>query len=168
MRAPGHLVAGIVAFLFPFLAPADDLVALGDEFGSNTTLTRWLQINDVEGWGTNQLEGFDINSTVSGHRAALQNAPRRSVARPSRFTPSAGSAVRAAGAARLGVLRPGGALDCHPHGRFRAERISFVGRAIQSGARAPHSKTPRAEVSRAPRFTPSARTPSAFLSAVGR
>ena len=67
-------LGGVVALCFLSWAAglrADDLVALGDEFGSNTTESRWLQIHDVEGWGANQLEAWDIHSTVPGHMRLL-------------------------------------------------------------------------------------------------
>jgi hypothetical protein len=64
--------SSVLAFAFlASLCRADDLVALGDEFTSAATESRWLQINDVEGWGTNQLEAWDIHSTVPGHMRLL-------------------------------------------------------------------------------------------------
>lgn len=49
-------------------AHADDIQALGDEFGSNVTLPQWIQLNDTEGWNANQLELWDVNpSYAPGH-----------------------------------------------------------------------------------------------------
>ena len=45
----------------------DDLQPLGDEFGDAGTLARWSRIYQVEGWGHNQLETWDIDTTTSGH-----------------------------------------------------------------------------------------------------
>jgi hypothetical protein len=53
--------------LLPFAAiAADDLKPLSDEFYDASTLARWQRVYAVEGWGTNQLELQDINTTRTG------------------------------------------------------------------------------------------------------
>jgi hypothetical protein len=44
----------------------DDLTALSDEFDSAQTVTNWQRIYQVEGWGNNALQTFDINSARPG------------------------------------------------------------------------------------------------------
>jgi hypothetical protein len=44
----------------------DDLTALSDEFDSASTVTNWQRIYQVEGWGNNALQTFDINATRPG------------------------------------------------------------------------------------------------------
>ena len=44
----------------------DDLAPLSDEFNYGATITNWLRIYQVEGWGNNVLEQFDINQTEPG------------------------------------------------------------------------------------------------------
>jgi hypothetical protein len=62
MRAAVALLA-----LLPFAAiAADDLKPLSDEFYAASTLARWQRVYAVEGWGTNQLELQDINTTRTG------------------------------------------------------------------------------------------------------
>ncbi len=46
---------------------ADDLAPLSDEFNHGPTITNWLRIHQVEGWGNNVLQQFDINATRPGH-----------------------------------------------------------------------------------------------------
>lgn len=45
---------------------ADDLAPLSDEFNYGPTITNWVRVHEVEGWGNNVLEQFDINVTRSG------------------------------------------------------------------------------------------------------
>lgn len=45
---------------------ADDLGALSDEFNYGGTVANWQRIYQVEGWGNNVLEQFDINGTRAG------------------------------------------------------------------------------------------------------
>lgn len=44
----------------------DNLSKLSDEFISSETLSSWRHVYKEEGWGANQLEGFDIGKTQSG------------------------------------------------------------------------------------------------------
>jgi hypothetical protein len=44
----------------------DDLTMLSDEFDSAHTITNWQRIHQVEGWGNNALQVFDINTTQPG------------------------------------------------------------------------------------------------------
>lgn len=48
----------------PFI---DDLAALSDEFDQTSSLTNWLSLNQTEGWGVNQLEVLDVNTSRAGH-----------------------------------------------------------------------------------------------------
>lgn len=47
-------------------AAADDLAPLSDEFSDASTLANWKRVYAVEGWGANQLELQDINTTRPG------------------------------------------------------------------------------------------------------
>lgn len=62
------LAISIVAlFALPRLTrAADDLTPLGDEFSDPATLANWSRIYEVEGWGANQLESLDINTSRAG------------------------------------------------------------------------------------------------------
>jgi hypothetical protein len=44
----------------------DDLTILSDEFDAAHTITNWQRIYQVEGWGNNVLERFDINTSSAG------------------------------------------------------------------------------------------------------
>ena len=44
----------------------DDLTALSDEFNDASTIVNWQRIYQVEGWGNNALEQFDIHTTRPG------------------------------------------------------------------------------------------------------
>ena len=44
----------------------DDLTVLSDEFDSAHTVTNWQRIHQVEGWGNDALQVFDINTTQPG------------------------------------------------------------------------------------------------------
>ncbi len=60
-------LAVLVLGLFPFLGSAsDDLTPLSDEFNDSSTLAQWKRVYVVEGWGANQLELQDINTTRAG------------------------------------------------------------------------------------------------------
>src|SRR5207244_6689893 len=48
------------------IASADDLAPLSDEFNDASTLANWKRVYAVEGWGANQLEAQDINTTRPG------------------------------------------------------------------------------------------------------
>ena len=62
MRAAVALLA-----LLPLAAfAADDLKPLSDEFNDASTLAQWQRVYAVEGWGANQLELQDINTTRPG------------------------------------------------------------------------------------------------------
>lgn len=47
-------------------AAADDLTPLSDEFTSAGTITNWQRVNEVEGWNADQLEHFDIDTSLTG------------------------------------------------------------------------------------------------------
>lgn len=65
MRALG--IAIMLAAAVVISAPAyDDLTPLSDEFDSANTITNWQRIYQIEGWGNNALQQFDINSTQPG------------------------------------------------------------------------------------------------------
>jgi hypothetical protein len=67
MRLAAFLVA-----LTPLVAlAADDLTPLSDEFNDATTLSQWKRVYVVEGWGANQLEVLDINTTRAGHMVMI-------------------------------------------------------------------------------------------------
>ena len=66
---PLHLAYGALLCFLAFgsgLAFASDLQALSDEFDSSATLPRWNRLYETEGWGVNQLEQWDINTTTNG------------------------------------------------------------------------------------------------------
>jgi len=44
----------------------DDLTILSDEFDAAHTLTNWQRIYQVEGWGNDVLQQFDINTSRPG------------------------------------------------------------------------------------------------------
>jgi hypothetical protein len=46
---------------------ADDLQVLSDEFDDAGTLSQWQRVYQGEGWGFDQLDQWDINSTRTGH-----------------------------------------------------------------------------------------------------
>jgi DNA-binding beta-propeller fold protein YncE len=46
---------------------ADDLASLSDEFNDVTTMPNWLRLFQTEGWGTDQLETLDVDTTAAGH-----------------------------------------------------------------------------------------------------
>lgn len=45
----------------------DDLTAMSDEFDRADTLPLWQRIHQTEGWGNDDLEAFDSNTTRPGH-----------------------------------------------------------------------------------------------------
>ncbi|MGV3756904.1 MAG: Ig-like domain-containing protein, partial [Verrucomicrobiota bacterium] len=45
----------------------DDLAPLSDEFSNAAALANWQSLNQTEGWGINQLEGLDVNTSTAGH-----------------------------------------------------------------------------------------------------
>ena len=50
---------------------ADDLRPLSDEFNDASTLSQWKRVYAVEGWGANQLELQDINTTRPGRMVMM-------------------------------------------------------------------------------------------------
>lgn len=48
------------------VSSADDLTGLSDEFDSAHTVTNWQRIYQVEGWGNDALQTFDINASHPG------------------------------------------------------------------------------------------------------
>jgi hypothetical protein len=63
MRLPVLFLALVPLTLFA----ADDLTPLSDEFNDASTLSKWQRVYLVEGWGANQLQVQDINTTRPGH-----------------------------------------------------------------------------------------------------
>lgn len=53
----------------------DDLASLSDEFDDPSRLTEWARLFESEGWGANQIEAADIDSSLEGH---LTLVPRTS------------------------------------------------------------------------------------------
>src|SRR2546430_7641998 len=53
------------------IAATDDLAPLSDEFNDASTLAQWKRVYAVEGWGANQLELQDINTTRAGHMVMM-------------------------------------------------------------------------------------------------
>ncbi|MGB0583200.1 MAG: immunoglobulin domain-containing protein, partial [Limisphaerales bacterium] len=49
----------------------DDLSPLSDEFESPSTLPNWQRVYQVEGWGFDQLEQWDINQSNSGRMTMM-------------------------------------------------------------------------------------------------
>jgi hypothetical protein len=65
-------LAAWLLVLLPWSLPAsDDLTPLSDEFNDASTLSRWQQVYQVEGWGANQLELQDINTTRPGRMVMM-------------------------------------------------------------------------------------------------
>jgi len=56
----------MLAALSPSAGAYDDLTILSDEFDAAHTRTNWQRIYQVEGWGNDVLQQFDINTTRSG------------------------------------------------------------------------------------------------------
>lgn len=67
----------LMAALAGTLAPlgADVLQPLGDEFGNAASISRWSDLNAVEGWVCNQLELWNVNNSTPGH---MRMMPRTS------------------------------------------------------------------------------------------
>jgi hypothetical protein len=60
-------IAALLLMLVPLAGvAADDLTPLSDEFNDAATLSQWKRIYAIEGWGANQLEIQDINTTRPG------------------------------------------------------------------------------------------------------
>lgn len=59
------VLTGIVA-LSPSAGAYDDLTILSDEFDATHTRTNWQRIYQVEGWGNDVLQQFDINTSRPG------------------------------------------------------------------------------------------------------
>src|SRR5438477_10559036 len=55
----------------PIARAADDLMPLSDEFNDSSTLLQWKRVYVVEGWGANQLEVQDINTTRAGRMVMI-------------------------------------------------------------------------------------------------
>ncbi len=54
------------SFLFAFICAYSQIQLLNDEFDDASTLTNWLNIDDVEGWNADHLEAHDINTSQAG------------------------------------------------------------------------------------------------------
>ncbi len=61
----------ITFLLLAAIAAADDLTPLSDEFNDAATLAQWKRVYAVEGWGANQLELQDINTTRAGRMVMM-------------------------------------------------------------------------------------------------
>jgi hypothetical protein len=68
LRGGGRILPVLVAtFGLALLGnAADDLLVLSDEFDDAGTLSQWQRVYQAEGWGFDQLEHWDINTTGSG------------------------------------------------------------------------------------------------------
>lgn len=51
----------------PLEPEEDDIAPLGDEFDDSTTITNWNRLNDSEGWNSDKLETFDVDTTTPGN-----------------------------------------------------------------------------------------------------
>ncbi|MCB9873185.1 MAG: hypothetical protein H6821_03310 [Planctomycetaceae bacterium] len=58
-----------------FNADMGDLTGLNDEFNDSSTIEQWQLVTEVEGWGAQPFETYDINQTTPG---ALTIEPRTS------------------------------------------------------------------------------------------
>ena len=56
----------ILIMLISMRLAADDLAGLSDEFNDASSLLKWKRVDEVEKWGANQLEQFDIGKSRSG------------------------------------------------------------------------------------------------------
>ena len=59
-------LASFLTLLATAPASADELSRMGDEFGNRRTLASWRSVYQDEGWGANQLEGWNIGATRRG------------------------------------------------------------------------------------------------------
>ncbi len=66
--AMGVAVGAVTAGAF------DDLTALSDEFDDAARLSDWSRIHQVEGWGNDVLEAFDIHTTRPGQMVMMPYA----------------------------------------------------------------------------------------------
>ena len=65
----GTAILIALAFTFRLALPCfavDDLQMLSDEFDDASTLSQWQRVYQAEGWGFDQLEQWDINTTRPG------------------------------------------------------------------------------------------------------
>ena len=60
------VLCAALAALSPPAGAYDDLTILSDEFDAAHSVTNWQRIYQVEGWGNDVLQQFDINTTRSG------------------------------------------------------------------------------------------------------
>ncbi len=60
-----------VTGLTPVGHPCADLCGLHDEFNNPTTIADWQRIYQVEGWDSDQLEAWDIDTTQSGRMTMI-------------------------------------------------------------------------------------------------
>lgn len=49
----------------------DDLTSMSDEFDRAESISEWMRIHAVEGWGNDDLEVFDINTTQAGRMVMM-------------------------------------------------------------------------------------------------
>lgn len=61
-----HFLAVATMAVAVSVQAANDLGLLSDEFNHGPTITNWQRIHEVEGWGNDVLQGFDINTTRPG------------------------------------------------------------------------------------------------------
>src|SRR5262245_16902205 len=60
------ILSAVVVVLSPSVGAYDDLTMLSDEFDAAHTITNWQRIYQVEGWGNDVLQQFDINVSRPG------------------------------------------------------------------------------------------------------
>jgi len=60
--------------LLPALQAYDDLTALSDEFDDAASVAHWRSLWQTEGWGANQLQTRDINTTQPGRLVLVPRA----------------------------------------------------------------------------------------------
>jgi len=73
-RSPVGIALLGIAFACLHARAYDDLTALSDEFDSAHTVTNWQRIYQVEGWGNNALQTFDINSSRPGRMTMVPHS----------------------------------------------------------------------------------------------
>lgn len=63
MKLRAILLSALLAFAS---LRADDIQPLGDEFNNAASIAQWRDIQQVENWGSDQLEEWNINTTTAG------------------------------------------------------------------------------------------------------
>ena len=60
------ILSAALAFLSPSVGAYDDLTVLSDEFDISHPVTNWQRIYEIEGWGNDVVQQFDINTSRPG------------------------------------------------------------------------------------------------------